>query len=91
MADEFMKGFAILTVAGMVWFTVASWLYTPSFEGEQLFGPGPESPSAAEGILMTVADVAFWFAILGALTFWVLVPAYREGRRAYAERRANAE
>jgi hypothetical protein len=27
--------------------------------------------------------VLFWFAILGALTFWVLIPAMREARKAF--------
>jgi hypothetical protein len=30
-------------------------------------------------------DALFWFAILGALTFWVVVPAIEELRRAMGE------
>jgi len=31
MADEFMKGFGILTGAGLVWMVLAGWYQTPSF------------------------------------------------------------
>ncbi|ERH06655.1 MAG: hypothetical protein J07HN4v3_02278 [Halonotius sp. J07HN4] len=31
MADEFMKGFGILTGAGLLWMTLAGWYQTPSF------------------------------------------------------------
>jgi hypothetical protein len=34
-------------------------------------------------------DVFFWFAVLGALTFWVFIPAGREARRAVEDRRSN--
>jgi hypothetical protein len=35
-------------------------------------------------------DVLFWFAILGALTFWFVIPAFREARRAYEGRSDEA-
>lgn len=91
MADEFMKGFAVLTGAGMIWFSIASWYYTPSFDGPQLIGEGPADPGVYGAALMTIGDMMLWFALIGALTFWVLIPAFREGRRALEDRRSNTE
>jgi hypothetical protein len=34
MADEFAKGLAIFSGAGMIWLTIAGWYRTPSFEGD---------------------------------------------------------
>jgi hypothetical protein len=85
MADEFAKGFGILTAAGLLWMTLAGWYNTPSFEGDQLIGAPPESLGAFGDIALTLKEAAFWFAILGALTFWILVPALREAREALAE------
>jgi hypothetical protein len=34
---------------------------------------------------LLVREVSFWFAILGALFFWVVIPAVREAREAYGE------
>lgn len=81
MADEFIKGLAIFCGAGLTWLVLAAWFRTPSFEDEQLFGPNPENPDLLTEIALTVADVMFWFAILGAITFWVVLPL---GREAYA-------
>lgn len=91
MADEFMKGLGILTGAGMFWFVVSAQMNTPSFEGTQLIASDPEEVGLYADLLLSIKDVAFWFAILGALTFWFLIPAFREGRRAYESRRQNAE
>lgn len=81
MADEFVKGLAIFSGAGLVWLVIAGWFRTPSFTGQQLFGPDPEEPDTLVQIALALADVMFWVAILGALMFWVVIPA---GREAYA-------
>ena len=91
MADEFMKGFGILMGSGLLWCTIASWFNTPGFEDTQLIAPNPDDVGLYADVLIVVKDIAFWFAILGALTFWVLIPAAREGRRAYEDRQKNAE
>jgi len=88
MADEFIKGFAIFCGAGLVWLILAGWFRTPSFEDEQLFGPDPEDPTILVEVALAIADVMFWFAILGALTFWVVIPAGREAY-GYLEEREN--
>jgi hypothetical protein len=31
-------------------------------------------------------DVMAWFAVIGALTFWVVIPAVEQLRDSYAER-----
>jgi hypothetical protein len=90
MADEFIKGLGILTGAGLGWMVLASWYRTPSFEStEQLVAPLTVDPSSgtlfdAVGILML--DVLLWFALLGALTFWVVVPAARQAMESIDER-----
>lgn len=91
MSDEFIKGFGILTTAGLFWFIVSAWFNTESFGGTQLIAPNPDDVGLYAQILIGIKDVAFWFAILGALTFWVVIPAVREGRRAYEARQENAE
>lgn len=78
MADEFIKGLGILTGAGLGWLILAAWFRTPSFYEEQLFGPDPEDPDALVEAALVLADVLFWVAILGALTFWVIIPVGRE-------------
>lgn len=91
MGDEFIKGFGILTSAGLMWLIISAWFYTEGFEETQLIGPGPDSIGIYSTILVGLRDVFFWFAILGALTFWVVIPAARQGWHAYEERRQNAE
>ncbi len=87
MADEFIKGLAILTVSGTVWFTVAAWYRTDGFGGTQLIAPRPDEDLGTYGeALLVIGDIALYFALIGAITFWVLVPAFREGRRAWDER-----
>ncbi len=89
MADEFAKGLAILTTAGLSWLILAAWFRTPTFYDEQLFGPDPEDPGVLVEMALTLADVLFWVAILGALTFWMFIPAAREAR-AYLQSRESA-
>lgn len=89
MADEFAKGLGILTVAGLGWMTLAGWYRTPSFEGQQLSAPVSESvssPTFYDQIGIVLMEGLFWFAILGALTFWVVVPALNELRATLDER-----
>lgn len=87
MADEFAKGLGILTGAGMVWMVLSGWYNTPSFHGEhpQLLAPDPETVSALDAVALTLKDAMFWFAIVGALLFWVVIPAIREARGALAD------
>jgi hypothetical protein len=85
MADEFVKGLGVLTGGGFVWMIMAGWYNTPHFDEQQLIAPTPENLDLYGQIAVVVRDVAFWFAILGALLFWVVIPAYREGRRYLAE------
>lgn len=93
MADEFIKGLGILTVAGTIWFSIASWFNTPSFSGQQLFAenPDPADLTVYGEMLVFLKDAMFWFAIIGAITFWVVIPAVRIGRQRLEERRAMSE
>ncbi|GAB3030605.1 DUF7314 family protein [Natronobiforma cellulositropha] len=84
MADEFIKGFAILTLGLLVWMMFASWYNTPSFYETQLIAPDPENPGTYDAIAFIVRDAMLTFAILGALTFWVVIPAGRRAREYYA-------
>lgn len=88
MADEFLKGFGILMTAGLGWMIVAGWYTTPEFEGAQLFGPRPSDPDLYAQIAMTIGDGLFWFAIIGTLTFWIVIPAVRKARDELDERSA---
>jgi hypothetical protein len=84
MADEFMKGLAIATASGLIWMVLAGWYNTPGFEDTQLVGADPADPSALEAIALIVKEGLFWFMILGALTFWVVLPAARQARARFA-------
>ena len=86
MADEFAKGLGILTVAGLAWMVLSGWYTTTSFEEGQLFGAPPENPDFYGQLALFLRDVFFWFAIIGALTFWVVIPAVNEARAIWAER-----
>ncbi len=90
MADEFAKGLGILTTAGLVWMAVSSWLTTAGFESTQLVAPPPEDLGTYGELAILVREVSMWFAIFGALAFWVAIPAGREIQRARAERREEA-
>lgn len=80
MADEFAKGLGIFTFAGLAWMTLAGWYRTPSFEGAQLMGPVKDSLTFFDQLGIVVMEGMFWFAVLGALTFWILIPALKELR-----------
>lgn len=87
MADEFAKGFGILVTAGLGWMTLAGWYRTPTFEGQQLSAEvALESPTVYDQIGVFLMDALFWFAILGAVTFWILLPAFERARESRAER-----
>jgi hypothetical protein len=87
MADEFIKGFGILTTAGLGWLMIAATYNTPSFDGTQLLAPNPDPATLTvyEQLAILLKDALFWFAILGALTFWVVIPAIEETRKALSE------
>lgn len=87
MADEFIKGFGILTTAGLGWLMIAATYNTPSFDGAQLVAPNPDPATLTmyEQIAILLKDALFWFAILGALTFWVVIPAIEQARTALSE------
>ncbi|GAB6879000.1 hypothetical protein JCM17823_12740 [Halorubrum gandharaense] len=82
MADEFMKGLALFTLGGLGWLTFAGWYRTPSFyDVGQLFAEPQAAESVYDQIGIFAGDAFFWLMVIGALTFWVLVPATRELRR----------
>jgi hypothetical protein len=85
MSDEFAKGFGILVTAGVGWMILAGWYNTPSFEGQQLTGANPETVEGFAQLAILLKDALFWFAIFGALTFWVVIPLIDEARTAMAE------
>jgi hypothetical protein len=89
MADEFIKGFAILITAGFGWMTLAGWYRTPGFEDTQLIAP-PEiaDPTIYDQLALVAMDGLFWFAIFGFITFVFLIPGVREMRKALRENEA---
>jgi hypothetical protein len=82
MADEFAKGFGIFVTAMTGWLIIAGWYNTPDFE-TQLSGatPGPEMLDVYGQIAIILRDALFWFGILGALTFWIVIPAIEQARK----------
>jgi len=89
MADEFAKGLTILMGGGLAWLTLAGWYRTPSFEGSgiQLVAPVEMSnPTVYDQIGIALMDVMAWFAVIGALTFWVVIPAFDELQSVLDER-----
>ena len=85
MADEFAKGLGILTGAGLVWMVLAGWYNTPGFEEAQLTGPNPENVDVYAQLALSLKEVMFWFAVTGAVVFWVVIPAVRQVQAYAAE------
>ena len=92
MADEFIKGLGIFTGAGLGWLVLAGWYRTPGFEStRQLVSPVSPDPASADMfnlLAIGLMDTLLWFAILGPLAFWVVLPAIRQARKAMDERQA---
>lgn len=76
MADEFVKGLGLFSGAGLAWMVLAGWYRTESFESSrQLIAPPPEPETLFGAIGIFLNDVFFWTALIGAFTFWLLIPA----------------
>ncbi|WP_330632620.1 DUF7314 family protein [Halocatena halophila] len=84
MADEFIKGFGILTSGMLGWMVIAGWYNTTGFEEAQLSQPAPDNLVLLDHLALSLKTGLVTFALLGALTFWVLIPAGRELRKAMA-------
>jgi hypothetical protein len=80
MADEFAKGFGLLSGAGLIWMVLAGWYKTPSFSGAQLMGSVPDNLTMYDQIAVVLLEGMFWLAVFGAVFFWVGVPLLREAR-----------
>jgi len=80
MADEFIKGFAMLVVCGLIWMVLAGWYNTPSFEGAQLIGATGGAGGLYDQIGYVLRDGFLWAAVLGPVTFWLLIPLARTYR-----------
>jgi hypothetical protein len=78
MADEFAKGLGILTGCGMIWIAISTWLTTESFAGTQLIAPPPEDPGTYAQLLLVLRELVWWFMIFGVVTFWILIPTFRQ-------------
>jgi hypothetical protein len=90
MADEFIKGLGIFTAAGLGWMVLAGWYRTSSFESSrQLIEPASSGGTLFDAIGLALLDGFLYFALLGALTFWVLIPAGRQARSAIRDRRSQ--
>lgn len=91
MTDEFAKGLGILMVGAMGWMVTGGWYKTESFESQhQLFDPAPQNPDMYGQLSLVLYDAFLVFAISGVITFWFLIPAYREAREYVAERDASS-
>lgn len=90
MADEFMKGLGLFTGAGLAWMVLAGWYRTPSFESSRQLVAAPVEPGNVFDVIgIFLNNVFFWMAIIGPLTFWVLVPAIREARSSFGESQSS--
>ncbi|GAA0202100.1 hypothetical protein SAMN05421858_1066 [Haladaptatus litoreus] len=82
MADEFIKGLSIATCAGFAWMVLSGWYTTPGFEDTQLIGEVPTGLDMYGSLAIILREAFFWFAILGMLFFWVIIPGIRQLRLA---------
>lgn len=83
MADEFTKGFGTLTVGSLGWIVIAGWYNTPTFAAQdepQLLAPDPTNVGLYGETALVLKDVLFWFALFGALFFWVIIPTAHQLR-----------
>ncbi|MFC4449693.1 DUF7314 family protein [Halorussus aquaticus] len=84
MADEFAKGFGILTGGGLIWMVLSGWFTTPGFEEAQLVGEIPGNLDAYGQAAIMLREVMFWFVVVGVLTFWVVLPVVEQLRKSSA-------
>jgi hypothetical protein len=85
MADEFIKGLSIAVTAGLGWMILSGWYNTPEFESSrQMLHDPPANLDVYGQAALVLRDALLVFAILGALTFWVIIPAARQVRGARA-------
>ncbi|MDS0293464.1 DUF7314 family protein [Halogeometricum luteum] len=90
MADEFIKGLGIFTASGLGWMVLAGWYRTSSFEStKQLIESAESSGTLFDAMGIALMDAFLYFALLGALTFWLLIPAGRQARSAIRDRRSQ--
>jgi hypothetical protein len=82
MADEFIKGLAVLTGGGLLWMVLSGWYTTAGFESTQLMAEVPTGLGAYGQAALVLRDALFWFIIVGVLTFWVVIPAFQQLRKA---------
>ncbi|MDZ7702750.1 MAG: hypothetical protein U5J98_12210 [Halobacteriales archaeon] len=85
MADEFVKGLGIVSAAGLGWMTLSGWYTTPGFEDAQLIGEAPETVDVFGELALVSREMLFWFMVLGALTFWVVIPGLNQVRASLAD------
>jgi len=79
MADEFIKGLGIATAAGLGWMVLSGWYNTPSFEStRQMIERAPQDVDVYGQYGLVLRDALLVAAILGAFTFWFLIPAARK-------------
>jgi TM2 domain-containing membrane protein YozV len=80
MADEFMKGFAIFIVCGLLWIVLSGWYNTAGFEAAQLLAETQGAGTLYDQIGYVLREGFFWAAVLGPVTFWLIIPAVKEFR-----------
>ncbi|WP_254543761.1 DUF7314 family protein [Halomarina pelagica] len=84
MADEFIKGLSALILGGFGWLVFAGWYNTPEFASGQLITPAPETLTFYDQLALVLKEGFFYFALIGAFTFWVVIPAINQLREARA-------
>jgi hypothetical protein len=86
MADEFMKGLSLSMVGALGWFIFAGWYRTPEYYAiQQLTVQAPEPNNVYQAIGIFASDAFLWLMILGPVTYWILIPIFRELRRSMTE------
>ncbi|HET7323610.1 MAG TPA: hypothetical protein VFJ06_04700 [Halococcus sp.] len=89
MSDEFAKGLVALCGGMFGWMIFSGWYTTEGFESTQLIAPRPENVDIYGTLALILREALFWFAIFGALTFWVIIPALKQARAAWEERQSS--